>query len=269
MRIRHFLAAGVLTIVGFVAAAPAGAAEPAPASSCWAVVDGRPGEQVALDPQAVVEPIVAVLTPLDPLGVLVGPFRAVWSALGPIPVGVVPAGQAEIPASQVADAVTARLSQIPLLGPVLGALLPAVTGTLNTLCGLLVRGDQPSAPPQEGTPPAVPGTPGYPGGPSASERFAWQRAAAAAARSRGAVFGERLPGLPGPGTAFGSNTAGVPGPALDADAQDGQPAVRAHPAPTAGSPQWQQLYIPILLAILLLTIVGARLVHRWALGTRR
>jgi hypothetical protein len=274
MRTRRFLVAGVLTLVCLVSAAPAAAAQPATAppaepvvaSSCSAIVDGRPGQPVALDPRSVVEPIVAVLTPLDPLGVLVGPFRGVWSVLGPIPLGVVPEGQAEIPASRVADAVTARLSEIPLLGPVLGTLVPVVRDTLGTLCGLLVRGDQPGAPPA-GTMPVAPGAPGFAGdGPSASERFAWRRAAARAVGGRGAVFGERPAGQAGPGAAFRSNAAAVAGPALDTGAQRDQ-STRPASKDTPSSP-WERYFIPILLAILLLTIVGARLVHRWALGAR-
>lgn len=276
MRARRVLATGVLTIVCFVSAPPADAAEPIVASSCSAAVTGDPGQQVMLDPASVAEPIVGVLAGLDPLGLLTGPFRSAWNSAGPIPLGTVPQGQTEIPGSQVADAVVERLGQIPAVGPVLQPLVPAVRGLVSSLCGLLVRGERPPAPPSSKPSPVAPGNPASSPSPSTSERSAWRPVGAdeSSAPGRGAVFGERLPGLFGSGAAVSLNTAGVPGAAVDPGAQPPQSASLVNPAVQTGEAHalpadQRQLSQPILLAVLLLTVVSAQLVRRWALGARR
>ena len=79
MRTTPFLTAGVLTLT-LLTTTPALAAEPpATVAGCSATVTGVPGEQVALAPASVTEPVVSALAGLDPLGLLTGVFRSVWA----------------------------------------------------------------------------------------------------------------------------------------------------------------------------------------------
>lgn len=282
MRPRRFLAANVVMLAclaGTAAgAAPATAAEPVLASSCSAVVDGEPGQEVVLAPESVAEPLNGALAGLDPLGLLAAPFRAAWAGMAPIPVGTVPDGQAEIPGSQIADSVGQRLGEIPLLAPILEPLTKTARDALGPLCGILVRGARPSNPPAASPgSPAQPGTPGAPGSPS-SGGYSGGRLIAPAETSGGSptVFGQRLSGLLPSGAFFGLNTSGVPQSGMAAgpqEAQSPQPAAMAN-SQSAGSAlelpstQPDELSLPALLAALLLAIVGAQLVRRWVLHTK-
>lgn len=173
---RRLLTAGAMTLT-CLSCTPAFAAEPTPLPplpplpSCQSTVDGQPGQQVTLAPTAVADPVAKALSGVDPLGLLAAPFRATWGAMPPIPLGAVPAGQGAITGDQIADAVTARLGQIPLLGPVLPSLTPAVRGVVAPLCGIVTRGALPvvAPPPAAANPPASrPGGPGGPGDPAVS-----------------------------------------------------------------------------------------------------
>lgn len=280
MRPRRFLAANVVMLACFAGtaagAAPAAAAEPVLAPSCSAVVDGEPGQEVVLAPESVAEPLSGALAGLDPLGLLAVPFRAAWQGMAPIPVGTVPDGQAEIPGSQIADSVGRRLSEIPLLAPILEPLTKTASDALVGLCGILVRGAQPSTPPAASPGSPQPGTPGPPGSPS-SGGYSGGRLLTPVETSggSGAVFGPRLSGLPS-GAFFGLNTSGVPQSGVLAgpqEAQGPQPAAMAN-SDSAGSAQElpatqpDELSLPALLAALLLAIVGAQLVRRWVLHTK-
>lgn len=272
---RRVLITSSLTITCLAGATPASAADSVVAPNCTAVVDGAPGQLVALDPLSLTDPIAGLLAGVDPLGLLAGPFREAWQGGAPIPVGVVPAGEATIPGTAIADAVTARLGELPVLGLVIQTLTPAVRGTLDTTCGILARGALPGTPPAGSPPPGqAPGPPGQPPPgqaapgdtsqqvpyrPSASERYyqglssGMYRAPASAAQLGSlAEFGQRTPGAaPVP--------QAVPDPAPTRSAGDAEamPATR------------DKVPAAVLLAVFLLAVVGALLVRRLVLRTGR
>ncbi|WP_410675296.1 hypothetical protein [Amycolatopsis sp. cmx-4-68] len=271
MRTTPFLTAGAVA-VAVVAGTPAAAAEaPATVVGCSATVTGVPGEQVALAPASVTEPVVSALAGLDPLGVLTGTFRSIWATTAPIPVGTVPAGQAEIPGSRIADAVVTRLGELPVLGAVLTPLVATVRTTLAPLCGILVRGQVPvpgtpspgSAPPAP-VDPAPPGAPGVsPAGGTPIAGRQWTVAAVPGSTSGGsAVFGTPIPGqLPGGGFPAPAGP-GVPeagsGAPVVLDARRSAGSAEALPEGESDRLSW-----PVLAAILLLAAVGAQLARRW------
>jgi hypothetical protein len=270
MRPGRFLTVGALTLT-CLTGTPAAAAEPVVAPGCSSVVDGKPGQSVVLGPASVAEPIVNALSALDPLHVLVGPFRGAWGAMAPIPVGTVPDGQAEIPGARIADAVTGRLDEIPLLAPVLSPLTTSVHNTLASLCGLLVRGVPPVAGPA--APPGTPAGPAVPGdrgasSPAAGQRFAPPGAAGSPVAGGGTVFGAQLSGMWPGGALFsvaesGALLGGPRPPTVRVSAPRSTGSAEALPA------QPDELSLPVLLAVLLFTIVSAQLVRRWVLGARR
>jgi hypothetical protein len=269
------LTVGTLTLT-LLAGTPAFAAEsPVTAPGCSSTVAGVPGQQVSLAPASVAEPVVTALSGLDPLGALTGAFRAVWATTAPIPVGTVPAGQAEIPGGRIADAVLARLGEIPVLAPVLTPLVSSVRTSLASLCGILVRGQVPGTP--GGTAPTTPPGPGQPAGPGAPAGSGtpvagrqWTVAAVPGPVSGGgAVFGTPIPGqlpgadLPAPGGS-GIPQAGREAPVV-VEAQRSLGSAEALPP----EQQRDDLSWPVLAAILLLAAVSAQLVRRWVLGTSR
>jgi hypothetical protein len=267
------LVVGTLTLT-LLAGTPAFAADsPVTAPGCSSTVTGVPGQQVALAPASVAEPVVSALSGLDPLGLLTGAFRGVWATTAPIPVGTVPAGQAEIPGGLIADAVLARLGEIPVLAPVLTPLTSSLRTSLGSLCGILVRGRVPGAPgttaptAPAGPGPAGPGAPAGSGTPVAGRQ--WTIAAVPGpAPGGGAVFGTPIPdGLPG--TGFPSPAGpGVPQAGGEApvvvEAQRSLGSAEALPEPRRDDLSW-----PVLAAILLLAAVSAQLVRRWVLRTPR
>jgi hypothetical protein len=279
VRTRRFVAANMVMLACFAGtvagAAPAAAADPVVVSSCTAVVDGEPGQQILLSPESVADPVSGALATVDPLGLLAGPFRDAWKAMGPIPVGTVPDGEAEITGPQIAGAVDQRLTEIPLLAPVLTPLTKTVSDALGALCGILARGAWPSTPPAS-TSPAAPAGPGSPGSPSAGGWSGGQLVdSAGTSGGSGAVFGERLSGLLPSGAFFGLNTSGLPQSGVLVGTQPGtQPAALVN-SDSAGSAQElpatarDALSLPALLAALMLAIVGAQLVRRWVLHTQR
>jgi hypothetical protein len=278
---RRVLIAGSITITCLAGATPASATESIVAPNCTAVVDGTPGQLVALDPLSLTDPIADLLARVDPLDLLAGPFRTAWQNGAPIPVGVVPAGEATIEGAAIADAVTARLGELPVLGLVIRTLTPAVRDSLTTTCGILARARAAlpgAAPPAESPPPGpLPGTtPGGGGGqtpvrggeaaaspvgpyrPSASERYyqglssgLFRAPAASAQLGSLAEFGNRTPGAaPGP------RAATEPEPTGSTGAAEAMPSARKT-VPAA-----------VLLAVFLLAVVGALLVRRLVLRTR-
>ncbi|MFI5586224.1 hypothetical protein ACIA5G_14380 [Amycolatopsis sp. NPDC051758] len=272
MRTRTLLTGSTLTLV-LLAGTPAFAAEsPVTAPGCSSTVTGTPGQPVALAPASVAQPVVSALSGLDPLGVLTGTFRTVWATTAPIPVGTVPTGQGEIPGGRIADAVLARLGEIPVLAPVLTPLVSTVRTSLASLCGILVRGQAPGAPETTapGTPagpPAGPGAPGGSGTPVAGRQ--WTVAGVPGpVRGGGAVFGTPIPGqLPGAGFP-GSAGSGVPQAGSAApvvvEARRSLGSAEALPEPRPDDLSW-----PVLAAILVLAAVSAQLVRRWVLRTSR
>ena len=270
MRTRILLTVGTLTFV--LAGTPAFAAgSPVTAPGCSSTVAGVPGQQVSLAPASVAEPVVRVLSGLDPLGVLTGTFRTVWASTPPIPVGTVPAGEAEIPGGRIADAVLARLGEIPVLAPVLTPLVSSVRTSLASLCGILVRGQVPGAP--GATTPAEPGQPAGPGAPAGSGTPVAGRQWTVApvpgpVSGGGAVFGTPIPGqLPGAGFPGAAGT-GIPQAGTEApvvvEARRSLGSVEALPEQRRDGLSW-----PVLAAILVLAAVSALLVRRWVLRTPR
>lgn len=179
----RLVTAGTLTLAFGAAGATLGAgsaaaAEPLTLSSCATAVTGQPGETVTLSPGALMMPIVDALAPLDPLGVIVPPFRQVWSGLPPIRIGTIPVGTALIPGDQIANAVLGQLGRIPVLGPVLDVLTGRVQALLSGTCGVVVQGvtavggavglergpQQPPGAPDTNPGQPAPGRPGVPPG---------------------------------------------------------------------------------------------------------
>ncbi|MCI2415847.1 hypothetical protein MOQ72_00285 [Saccharopolyspora sp. K220] len=268
MRTRRYLAVGAATLACFSAepASAAAATDPVTAASCTAVLDGVAGQGVLLDPRAVADPIAGALGLLDPLDGLREPFRQAWNAAPPIPVGAVPVGEAVLSGTQIADAAIARLREIPVVAPVLDPLIPAAHSALSTVCGMVVRGDQPGAP-SGGEPPASP-PPGPPSAPPPSNEAHWNAPGSSSdSSSRDVVrFGVPLtgtwpfgldnrvvgvlqPGAPGAG---GGETEVL-------NSQADLSAGRADPLP----PEAHRPPLAALLAALLIALVSAQLVRTW------
>ncbi len=273
MRTTPFLTAAVLALAS-ASPSPAFAAEaPVTVAGCSATVTGVPGERLALAPASVTDPVVSALSGLDPLGLLTGTFRTLWAGTAPIPLGTVPAGQAEIPGTRIADAVVARLGELPVLAPVLAPLVSAVRTSLASLCGILVHGqapaappDAPPAPPADSTDPAPPGAAvGSPGSGTPIAGRQWTVAAVPGSTpGGGAVFGTPIPGqLPGAGFPAGAELPQGGGEApVVLDARRSAGSAEALAAPAGDALSW-----PVLAGILLLAAVSAQLVRRW--GVRR
>ncbi|HEX3592545.1 MAG TPA: hypothetical protein VHV74_23225 [Pseudonocardiaceae bacterium] len=118
-----------------------GAAAPVVIGSCSTTVKGDPGTPVELSPSAVVSPIANLVGAVPILGpTLESPFRSAFDALPPIPIGSLPTGTSTITGGQIANAVNAQLTKLPLLGPVIGSLTGKVQTTLASLCGVTVQG---------------------------------------------------------------------------------------------------------------------------------
>ncbi|HJQ45293.1 MAG TPA: hypothetical protein VJ870_03065 [Amycolatopsis sp.] len=264
---RRVLTACALTLV-FLSSTPAAAAGPPLISgSCSAIVSGQPGEQLALDPAAVATPIAQELAKLDPLGVLTKAFPGQWAAAGPIPLATVPNGQLQLSGDTIADAVTQRLGQLPLLGPVLQTLTPTVHQTLSSACEILVRVVHPAAAP----PAAAPGSPGSPGG-TGPAGTGGRSAPAQAAPGTGPAGGGVMFGSPLPDDALVPlSVDGAPG-ASGADAAPWPPPIamarRDTRSATALPANRDALSTPTLTALLLLSVVSGLLVHRWVLRGR-
>jgi hypothetical protein len=138
-----------------VATAGMAAGTPAPIviGSCATTVKGAPGTPVELSPSAVVSPIADLVHAVPLLGPpLAAPFTSAFAALPPIPIGALPTGTSTITGGQVANAVTAQLDKIPLLGHVISTLTGKVQATLTQMCGVTVTGvNAVVAPVQQGT----------------------------------------------------------------------------------------------------------------------
>lgn len=277
MRPRHLLVACAAALIPLIPltplfAAPALADEVVTAPSCTSTVAGTPGQRIVLEPATLTEPLGQALASVDPLGLLAAPFRTEWAGVAPIPLGVVPAGDSELTGADIVGAVVGRLQQVPVLAPVLTPLLLTVRATLGSLCGILVRGQDPGA--AEPTSPATPAPPAAPG---------WSRAPVpwrptvtddrSAPQGGGLVFGTRLPGLLPGGALFPpSATAGVPGPGAAAEPGADAPVLaqaRSTGSADALPARRDELSVPVLAAVLLLAAVSAALVRRWVLRGSR
>jgi hypothetical protein len=267
---RRLVLAGTFVVALAAGTPTARAADPVLLTGCAASVQAAQGQQIELSRDAVLEPISKALGTLDPLGVLTPPFRDLWHAQPPIVLG---SGPGTISGAVIADAVVGQLHQVPVLAPVIDALVGPVRSVLMMTCGVLV---QPIAA-LAGAPAPVPGSPAAPGVPG---RFpnpgAPAGGPAAPPPSPGAVDGQppeppfyNSTGLLGPdlspdGIAFDYSGApqtqaiNVDPRAVDASLSAGRADALAMRAPGPAR-------LPFLLATLVLTLVTTQLIRTWAL----
>jgi hypothetical protein len=245
-------------------------------ATCLTTARGKHGQQIALSPVAVVQPISDQLAPLDPLGVIGPVFRTVSSTLPPIVIGTVPSTRSSISGAAIADAVVVQLRGIPVLAPVVEALIGPVRQVLAVTCG--VAAEPPSPTPQPGgTVPGAPAPPAQPGGPAPGA----PSAGVGTAPGQGPLAGVPLaPGQPAPGVQPGF---GVPVPVIPPDgvaynygapppqigytgadlraATDSQSVGSAQPVYGG---QAGPVSRPVMLAVLMLTLVSTQLLRTWA-----
>ncbi|MFD7653594.1 hypothetical protein ACFV4N_06400 [Actinosynnema sp. NPDC059797] len=118
----------------------AAAAEPVVVGSCAATVQGAPGTPVALSTGAVLDPVVNLVRAVPLLGPpLAEPFKRAFTALPPIPIGSIQAGETVITGGEIANRVNAELNKLPLLGPIITTLTGAVRTELTKLCGVTAK----------------------------------------------------------------------------------------------------------------------------------
>ncbi|MGB3437132.1 MAG: hypothetical protein WBA97_00150 [Actinophytocola sp.] len=187
-RVRSLATAIVFVLTTSVAGLLAGsgtasAAEPIVIGSCAASIEGAPGQPVSLAPAAVLGIVTDAVRAVPLLGPpLAHAANQAFAALPPIPLGALPNGTGYITGGTIANAVVAQLRKIPLLGPVLAAVVKTVQAVLSLGCGVTVKGvNAVAAPVQDGADavadasenvtakvieslPGLPGLPG-PGGP--------------------------------------------------------------------------------------------------------
>jgi uncharacterized membrane protein YgcG len=138
-----FALSATLWLSGSAAAAPA----PIIIGSCATSVQGAPGQPVSLSPSAVLSPVVSAVRALDPLNLITPTVRNTFAALPPIPIGALPTGTGYISGGTIANAVTAQLRAIPLLGPILAGVVSTVQASLTSACGVTVTGVNAAAAP--------------------------------------------------------------------------------------------------------------------------
>ncbi|HEX2133178.1 MAG TPA: hypothetical protein VHH15_16650 [Actinophytocola sp.] len=308
----------VLSMCTFGLVGTAAAAEPIVVGDCSTSVEGEPGQPVSLAPKAVLGIVTDAVRAVPLLGPpLAGAANKAFAALPPIPIGTLPTGSGHISGATIADAVVAQLKKIPLLGPVLGAVVSSVRSTLSDVCRVAVTGvNAVAAPVQDGadavadtskeiterivpggatgpgpgdpggeTPGGTPGNPGSnpggglpapnqppvggltPGGWSLYPPGLWDLG-----RSPLDYYGSvpfARPGLfaPSPGVRYGgavpgySPQYGVLG--AEGPVDDGVQA--AGRAEALDAPRGQRIELPVLLAVLALSVVTAVLVRTWVL----
>ncbi|MEV4729854.1 hypothetical protein [Saccharopolyspora sp. NPDC049426] len=167
MGLRRHLTSGALVLAAFSATPAAEAAEPAVVlPTCAAVVEGAPGTEVMVLPQALVEPVATAVQGVVGLPGVAEAFRAEWSAAPPISVGRI--GEGYLSGGRIADAVIARLAEIPAARAVLGGLAPVVHATLSPVCGIVTHVELPDLPRLPLGPPPMPPQPAEPPPPPAA-----------------------------------------------------------------------------------------------------
>jgi hypothetical protein len=193
--------AGLLAGTGSAAAAP-----PIVVGSCAASIQGTPGQPVSLSPTAVISVVTDAVRAVPLLGPpLAGTIQQTFAALPPIPLGAVPNGTGYVSGGSIAAAVNAQLNQIPLLGPIISAVVGTVQSTLTSICGITVTGVNAVAAPVQDSTKAVA---------DASEQAVANAADAAAAVTPGAGGSpDTTPGTGGNPTTGGSGGKGETMPA--------------------------------------------------------
>lgn len=304
---------------GLVGSGTAAAAEPIVIGSCATSVKGVPGQPVSLAPGAVLGVVTDAVRAVPVLGPpLAGAANQAFAALPPIPIGALPNGTGHITGATIANAVVAELKKIPLLGPVLGAVVNSVRSTLTSVCEVTVTGANAVAAPVQDTAakvadtseqvteqllpergagpgPGTPGgetpggTPGTGGGPAPGggmpapnqppvgglapgDWSLYPEGLAGLARSPLDFYGSipfAEPGLfaPSPGVRYGGSVPGYSPQfgilGTDDPTDDGVQA--AGRAEALDPPQGQRIELPVLLAVLALSMVTAALVRTWVL----
>jgi len=170
------LVLGACTASLLAGSGTANAAEPIVIGDCSTSVHGAPGQPVSLAPAAVLGVVTDAVRAVPILGPpLAGAANQAFAALPPIPIGALPNGTGYITGGTIANAVVVQIKKIPLLGPVLGAVVTTVQSTLAQVCGVSVTGaNAVAAPIQDGaaavadaseqaTGGLIPGGPGAPG----------------------------------------------------------------------------------------------------------
>ncbi|MFL6123296.1 hypothetical protein [Actinophytocola sp.] len=183
------------------------AAEPIVVGSCATSVQGAPGQPVSLAPAAVLRIVTDIVRAVPILGPpLAAQANQAFAALPPIPIGAIPNGSGYITGGTIANAVTAQLQKIPLLGPILAAVVSGVQQQLTGLCGVSVSSvNAAAAPVQDG--------------------------AAAVADASEAAVGQVLPGLPAGTPGKGGNPGSKPGTTPGGSTGGGGGGGGATPAP--------------------------------------
>ncbi|NKQ57444.1 hypothetical protein HFP15_31725 [Amycolatopsis sp. K13G38] len=241
----------LVLVFGVLGAPPALADEQQVVDSCVATVPA--GSPIALNPLAVLEPITDLLGPLDPLDVLTPVFRSVWAAQPPIPLSASPSG---ISGPAIADAVLARLANLPVLSPVLDALTAPLRARLAMTCGIAITprvasGAGTATFPAKSTKPAVPEPPAVQPAPQPTAGVT--------------VLPPQAPAEPGPRPGAATPPAGGAEPS--AEGRDLMPLAVASVPASVGQPEGEPGSHTgvLLLAGLLNLLVGVQLGRVWAL----
>lgn len=324
-RVRGFAAAAALVLVvcttSLVSGGTAAAAEPIVVGDCSTTIQGTPGQPLAMSPSAVLAPVLNVVRAIPGGGLLVTPISQQIAKMGNIPLGVLPNADTTISGDRITEAalpkIRAAIEGIPLIGPLLSAILGGVQSALTSGCGIVVDvANTVAAPVQDGTdavadasekavagiiPGAstgpVPGTPGsetpgggqtpgtggdpstgmpgpnqppiggfQPSGWSLYEPGLWNFG-----RSPMAAYGSipfARPGLfaPSPGVRYGGSVPGyTPQFGILGTDNPGDDVQAAGRADALTPPEGQKIALPVLLAVLTLSMVTAALVRTWVL----
>ncbi|CRK60657.1 hypothetical protein [Alloactinosynnema sp. L-07] len=278
---RIICSALVLLAAGATAALGGGTAAAAPlpflAVDCQQNVLALKGQPVLLARLSVVGLVAQAVNETPGLGALRATAVTLTFPLGgPLPVGEVPDGTGEIPAAALADVVANAVKPMGELAPHTDAAVARVRALVTEKCGMTLRALD-ATKPKPGTPAPKPGQ--TPGGGSATTPNAqpvggyttpdqlrlYDAAtfAAAAPRDYGTVpFAKAGLFVPSPNARYGSVPGFAPEFGLLTDNQEirGAGAAKALPAAPAAT-----VGMPILIAVLVLSVVTGALVRTWVL----
>ncbi|WP_436492962.1 hypothetical protein [Actinokineospora sp. HUAS TT18] len=256
----------------FLGASPAAAAPlPFLAVDCHQNVTAFKGQPVYLARLAVVGLVSQAVNDTPGLGTLRAAAVTLTFPLGgPLPVGVVPDGTGEIPAAAIADVVAEAVRPMGELVPHTDAAVAKVKQLVTEKCGMTVRALDASKPKPGSTPAPKPGSPTAPnaqpvGGSTSTEPVRLYDAAmfATAPRDYGTIpFAKAGLFTPSPNARYGSVPGFAPEFGLLSDNQEirGAGAAKALPAAPADT-----IGVPILVAVLALSVVTGALVRTWVL----
>ncbi|HVK21010.1 MAG TPA: hypothetical protein VM677_06590 [Actinokineospora sp.] len=242
------------------------------AVDCHQSVLAFKGQPVHLARLAVVGLVAQAVNETPGLGTLRAAAVTLTFPLGSaLPVGEVPDGTGEIPAATIADAVATAVKPMGELVPHTDAAVARVRELVTEKCGMTLRAIDASKPkpgtPKPGQNPGGPTTPNTQpvGGYTAPDQLRLYDAAtfAAAPRDYGSVpFAKVGLYIPSPNARYGSVPGFAPEFGLLTDNQQIRDAgaARALPAGPADT-----IGVPILVAVLALSVVTGALVRTWVL----